>query len=259
MPPFPSRTRASIPRTTRALRHRTTISARPPGLVCIAHLNSQSRDLPAQRFFGLFFVRQLSSASVTLILGCFAIRLYQPPVESDLPAKPAVERDAARARTSIRRNFRRTADEVRERRRRIQAAAAAHRVFNDPRRSASGSTFEPPALSPRTNDHGGATSASDQGRRALRDVASRMGTLDDRVAALFGDRWAHLHADSHSSSLRDDDSDSSPMLTMAVDPEFLPRSRPPLEPYTLSNIRSTQAANHAVSAFPLDTWFLARF
>lgn len=115
------------------------------------------------------------------------------------------------------------------------AATAAYSGFES-RRDSSG--LESPVVSGATTTD---TNAANPGR-ALRDVASRMGILDDRVVAMFGERWAHLHAESNPSPLRDDDNGRSPMLTtMAVDSEFLPRSRPPPEPYTLSSIRSTQS------------------
>ncbi|KXX73808.1 hypothetical protein MMYC01_209113 [Madurella mycetomatis] len=173
------------------------------------------------------------------------LRLYQAPVESDIQSKPGAEKGPAQSRTSIRRiRSNRVLDQVRERRRRVYAATAASYNGLGPRRGST--TFEPPVLSPGTIDSNGATAGSEQGRRALRDVASRMGILDERVVAMFGERWAHLHAESNPSPRRDDSSDTSPMLTMAVDAEFLPRSRPHPEPYsyTLSNIRSTQAPNH---------------
>jgi len=71
---------------------------------------------------------------------------------------------------------------------------------------------------------------------------------------MFGERWAHLHAESNPSPLRDDNNDPSPMLSMAVEPEFLTR-RSQLRPeptYALSNMRSTQAPGHPVS-MPLST------
>ena len=85
-------------------------------------------------------------------------------------------------------------------------------------------------------------------------MASRMGVLDERVVAMFGERWAHLHAESNS-PLRDDDDDPYEFYIparasmMAVEPEFLERRRPriPTEPYTVSSMRSTQAPTRSVS------------
>jgi hypothetical protein len=183
------------------------------------------------------------------------IRLYQAPVESDIQSKAAAEKGPAQSRTSIRRiRSARVPDRAREHRRRVLAAAAASYNGFDPRR---GSTaLDPPMRSPPAADSSshGLTPGSDQGYRALRDVAGRMGILDDRVVAMFGERWAHLHAESNPSPRRDDSNEPSPLLGMAVESEFLPRSRPPPEPYayTLSNIRSTQAPNHPVCA----SWFM---
>lgn len=42
---------------------------------------------------------------------------------------------------------------------------------------------------------------------ALLDMATRMGVLDDRVAALFGERWAHLHADLNTTQQEEDGHD----------------------------------------------------
>jgi len=80
-------------------------------------------------------------------------------------------------------------------------------------------------------------------------MAARLGVLDDRVVALFGERWAHLHGET-SPSRDDEDNNPSPLSIMAVEPEFLPRRRLPsvTEPYATSSIRSTQAPGHPVSA-----------
>ncbi|SPQ21984.1 efeca579-ab4c-4eba-8b90-5d7f5a472828 [Thermothielavioides terrestris] len=174
------------------------------------------------------------------------LRLYQPPVESDIPAKPTIDR-AALSRSTIRRVLDRNEDRLRERRRRVLAAAAAYNSF-DARRGLS--AVEPPAIPPATTDSSGTRSGSEHGRRALRDAANRMSLLDERLAAVFGERWTNLHTETNPSPLRDEDNNPSPMLAMAVDSEFLPRrSRLRPEPtYTLSSIRSTQAPDH-----PCDT------
>ncbi|GAB1312558.1 hypothetical protein MFIFM68171_02768 [Madurella fahalii] len=170
--------------------------------------------------------------------------LYQPPVESDVQYKPVLD-TAARSRSTIRRAL--NEERTQERRRRL--AAAAHSNY-EARRGPSGlpPTLPPlPAVPPATTDSSGTRSGSEHGRRALRNVANRMGMLDDRVIAMFGERWAHLHAESNPSPLREDDSEPSPILTTAaVDSDFLPRRNRlrPERTYALSNIRFTQAPNH---------------
>ncbi|KAK4039455.1 hypothetical protein C8A01DRAFT_36583 [Parachaetomium inaequale] len=170
------------------------------------------------------------------------LRLYQPPVESDIPSKGTADR-SARSRSSIRRVLDRNEDRVRERRRRVLAAAAAYNNY-DARRGPG--PADPAPVPPATTDITGTRSGSEHGRRALRDANRRIGLLDDRVVTMFGERWAHLHAESNPSPLRDDNNDPSPMLSMAVEPEFLTR-RSQLRPeptYALSNMRSTQAPGH---------------
>ncbi|KAK4154597.1 hypothetical protein C8A00DRAFT_32633 [Chaetomidium leptoderma] len=170
------------------------------------------------------------------------LRLYQPPVESDIQSKPPADR-SARSRSTIRRVLDRSEDRVRERRRRVLAAAAAYNSFDARRGTA---TAEPASIPPATTDSTGTRWGGSEHRRALGETNRRVGILDDRVVAMFGERWAHLHAESNPSPLRDDDNDPSPMLTMAVEPEFMPR-RTQLRPeptYALSSIRSTQAPNH---------------
>jgi hypothetical protein len=72
-----------------------------------------------------------------------------------------------------------------------------------------------------------------------------MVTPYDRIVTMFGERWAHLHAESNPSPLRDDHND---LLTMAVEPEFLSRNRAPsAEPY-LGSYRPSQVPSHPVSA-----------
>lgn len=134
---------------------------------------------------------------------------------------------------------------MRERRRRVLAAAAAYNSF-DARRGPA--TTDSAPVPPATTDAAGTRSGSEHGRRALREANRRVGILDDRVVTMFGERWAHLHAESNPSPLRDDSNDRSPMLPMAVEPEFFPR-RSQLRPeptYALSSIRSTQSPNHPV-------------
>jgi hypothetical protein len=173
--------------------------------------------------------------------------LYQPPVESDIPSKSTADR-SARSRSSIRRVLDRNEDRVRERRRRVLAAAAAYNNYDARRGPASA---DPAPVPPATTDITGTRSGSEHGRRALRDANRRIGLLDDRVVTMFGERWAHLHAESNPSPLRDDNNNEpSPMLSMAVEPEFLSSRRSQLRPeptYALSNMRSTQAPGHPVS------------
>lgn len=186
------------------------------------------------------------------------LRLYQAPVESDIQSKPAAEKTSAQARSSIRRREQYRSSNLapaqalaRERRRRLAAAAAA---------ASSGQPFHPsvfygesnrspqpdaPVEPSATTDSSASAAAPDNGRRALRNMAARLGVLDDRVVALFGERWAHLHGET-SPSRDDEDNNPSPLSIMAVEPEFLPRRRLPsvTEPYATSSIRSTQAPGH---------------
>lgn len=151
----------------------------------------------------------------------FPIRLYQPPVESDLQSKPKAD-IAAHARSTIRRGtrtrlVRNATDQMRERRRRVHATADA--IAANP--------------------------SSEYGSRARRDAASHMAAPYDRIVTMFGEQWAHLHAaESNPSPLRDEHNSDLP--AMAVEPEFLSRNRAPsVEPY-LS--RSAQAPHHPVRA-----------
>src|SRR5690606_6059724 len=59
----------------------------------------------------------------------FPIRLYQPPVESDIHSKPPADR-AVRSRSTIRRVLDRNEDRIRERRRRVLAAAVAYNNYD---------------------------------------------------------------------------------------------------------------------------------
>ena len=206
------------------------------------------RNPKAQHFQRLPFFVAIRHLRIAANLQRLPIRLYQPPVESDIQSKPATAADrSARSRSTIRRVLDRNEDRVRERRRRVLAAAAAYNSFDANRRGLA--TVDATSIPPATTDADGVRSGSEHGRRALHEASRRAGILDDRVVAMFGERWAHLHAESNPSPLRDTDNDPSPILTMAVDPEFLSR-RNQLRPeptYALSSIRSTQAANHPVS------------
>ncbi|KAK3377812.1 hypothetical protein B0H63DRAFT_451657 [Podospora didyma] len=194
------------------------------------------------------------------------LRLYQAPVESDIQSKPAANKPPGSAQQVARSAIRRARyapnprdilhdrERQRERRRRALAAASAH-ISGELQSLERSLTDEPPVGASGTGDGNGTISES---RRALRDMASRMGILDDRVVAMFGERWATLHADSMPSPGRQLEMDNAaaeaeaatmipPTMAMAVDPEFLPRRipGPPTEPYATSSIRSTQALTHS--------------
>ncbi|KAL2129602.1 hypothetical protein VTI74DRAFT_7536 [Chaetomium olivicolor] len=152
------------------------------------------------------------------------LRLYQAPVESDIPqSKSAVDRAVRLRSSAIRRAAVRDSEQSRERRRRRLEEIAATNL----RRT---STQQPWALFSATDNNGMASGTQ----------------VDDRVAAMLGERWAQLHAESNPSPLRDEDNNPVPTLTMAVDSEFLPRrNRQRPEPtFALSSLRSTQARNH---------------
>ncbi|KAK3373379.1 hypothetical protein B0T24DRAFT_593587 [Lasiosphaeria ovina] len=177
------------------------------------------------------------------------LRLYEPPVESDTQSRPAADKSPAQARSTIRRArlVRLNPDQIRDRRRRALAATAAYTSYDPPPRRISSSPDSTSAASA-TGDNNDTGPDSEAGRRALRDVASRMGILDDRVVALFGERWAHLHAGAQNL-----DYETSRFLPSTIGPgldsDYLPQRRlgrpPPAEQYTMvSNIRSTQAPDH---------------
>ncbi len=136
---------------------------------------------------------------------------------------------------------------MRERRRRVLAATAAYNnIFDQNRRGPFDGSLIPPA----TTDRSGIRSGSEHARRALRDaVPARPGLLDDRLVTVFGERWAHLHAESNPAPSRDRDSEAALLASYAVEPSFLARpTQPRAEPiYALSSIRSTQSSAHSVS------------
>ncbi|KAL1840227.1 hypothetical protein VTJ49DRAFT_710 [Mycothermus thermophilus] len=171
-----------------------------------------------------------------------SVRLYQAPVESDLPSKPPLDR-SARLRSNIRRALDRNEDRIRERRRRVLAAAMTTSSSDAGRRLVRSYVPEPPLLRS-MGSSADPRSGSENGRRSLRDTNRRIG-LDDHLVTIFGERWAHLHAESNPSPLRND-LESAHNLPMAVESAFLPRHREPRpEPtYALSSIRSTQASDH---------------
>jgi len=95
----------------------------------------------------------------------------------------------------------------------------------------------------------GTTAPSENSRRAARQSVNRVSILDDSMLALFGERWAHLYAESNPSPSRDDP--ESLLTTAAVEPEFLPTRRVRLPamaepPYATSSLRSTQEPGRSV-------------
>jgi hypothetical protein len=198
--------------------------------------------------------------------------LYQAPVESDIQSKPAAEKTSAQARSSIRRSHYRSSSLApaqalaRDRRHRLALAAAASSgqplpssVFYENRnRSPQPDAPGEPAAN---TDSNAPSTAPESGRRALRNMAARLGVLDDQIVAVFADRWAHLHGEMNPTPAQDDEdtSTSPPLSLMAVDPDFLPRRRPPgvTEPYATSSIRSTQAPGHPVRVPQLHMCYLA--
>ncbi|KAL2143685.1 hypothetical protein VTI28DRAFT_10115 [Corynascus sepedonium] len=172
------------------------------------------------------------------------LRLYQAPVESDVQTKFKTDDRSARSRSSIRRALDRNEDRIRERRRRMLATAAAYNSF-DARRGQSSADLGP--APPATTDSTGTRSGSEHSRRMLRDANRRRGLFGDGTVTIFGEPWAHLHAEGGPGSLRDESHVLFPALSMAVESDFLPprtQSRP--EPtYALSNMRSTQASGHS--------------
>ncbi|KAK0670816.1 hypothetical protein QBC41DRAFT_66201 [Cercophora samala] len=210
------------------------------------------------------------------------LRLYQAPVESDIQSKPAAEKSSAEARSTIRRHrlvrgYHSTRDQardqVRERRRRVLEDA-----IWEPRRSP---TLEPPPAPSVVHIAAVPIAGGNPHRRRLVndtpwdapeqprrrsleppiDPASRYGRrrayvgLDDRVVAMFGERWAHLHAGSNPSQTQTDD-DTSPILPPPTDSQLAAqdsysssyhreRYLSRMEPLPMvSSLRSTQAPNH---------------
>lgn len=77
--------------------------------------------------------------------------------------------------------------------------------------------------------------------------------LDDHIVALFGERWAQLHASAAPGPSRDHEDRQAipPLSSMALEPEFLaPHRRPFSEAYATSSMRSTQAPARSVRARP---------
>lgn len=173
--------------------------------------------------------------------------MYQPPVESDIKSKLSNDKILSRARSIIGRSrVSASSEQQRERRHRILAG------LDSRRRSPPLDALTAPAAPTNAT---GPPDNTENGGQVLRDMASRMGVLDERVVSLFGGRWAHLHPESNSPLRDDGDEDpyesyiSARPSMMAVEPEFLDRRRPrlPTEPYTMSSMRPTQAPTRSVS------------
>jgi len=82
-------------------------------------------------------------------------------------------------------------------------------------------------------------------RSAVTASRDPLGLLDDDyMADESGLPWART---SSSLNRRRDLNDGSLWLTMAVEPDFLPRPQPSVERHAVSSIRSTLAPDHAVS------------
>lgn len=228
--------------------------------------------------------------------------LYQAPVESDIQSKTATGKALAEARSSIRRHrLTRGYDvreQVRERRRRAVAVAEAATLDQARRRSPTAEALAGRSATEDANALLTDQEAFESGRRALQDVANRIGGLNDQVVAMFGgaqsrtvghdtleslrqlqDRESRSRsrnamrgdaatgslesvilartirrADGLTSSERLDrltrdnnDETSADRLAASTDHRpFYPRGRytAHLEPYTLSDMRSTQDPNH---------------
>ena len=179
-------------------------------------------------------------------------RLYQAPVESDIKGKPAPKSPPTRARSTIRRSRRSRVDvpsavpSRASRRRLLGAGADSHWTPWDSLTSEDtpAAAAAAPSRSVDNNASANATSqsptwgaggGSERAQGALRDMVGRMGPMmNDRVLALFGERWAQLHAGSNPSPARDqstpdqDEHEPSPPLeTSYVDGPRLARRRGP--------------------------------
>ncbi|KAK3994693.1 hypothetical protein QBC44DRAFT_235595 [Cladorrhinum sp. PSN332] len=171
------------------------------------------------------------------------IRLYQAPVESDIEPKPSADKGPAQARSAIRRHRlgRRDdlRDQVRERRRRLLASASAYLGAEQQSANAALPAVRDPVPAPPGPD------ADPTDRTALLDLATRMGVVDERVSALFSDRWAHLHADSNPSRQENDGSQTARLRDRTRFVVYNRRTAGPGgEPYIVSSLRSTQVPDH---------------
>ncbi|KAK4211657.1 hypothetical protein QBC37DRAFT_10712 [Rhypophila decipiens] len=181
------------------------------------------------------------------------LRLYQPPVESDIKARPSAEKILSHSR-GITRHSRigLNSEQQQERRRRVLTSFESRL----PPRDAPTGTTGP-------SDAYGATGNGENGRHSLRDVAHRVGILDERVVAMFGERWAHLHADTtpfREVEFREADADRTPptalasLSAMAVEPDFFPRRTVGLPAEHLNSVRRVVASAreaYALSNLPL--------
>jgi len=180
------------------------------------------------------------------------LRLWNLPVESDIPQKPAADRTAAQSRSSIRRIQinRRNPVTWHDASRRYNPLVALH-SHEAPARFQSPPAAEPSsgAAATRSGNNNNNNSTSENSRYALREMASRPGTFDDQVVAIYSGRWAELHAASGPSPLRDDeDHELSPLPAIPTFAPDYPHRRSRIhgltEPYAISSMRSTQAPNH---------------
>ncbi|KAK3327841.1 hypothetical protein B0T19DRAFT_175383 [Cercophora scortea] len=165
------------------------------------------------------------------------LRLYQAPVESDIQSKPATDKNSPLSRSIIRRTRLRNNPEQTRRRR---VTAATYLGLHPPAGRPS-----PPADQPSTAPIPSVSYAA--ATRSLPGSENRfLRGLDESVVHMFGERWAHLHAESNPAPALDHDVEESISVPQAVAPDFHIRRRyqPPPAPYTTSSMRSTQAPNH---------------
>lgn len=186
--------------------------------------------------------------------------MYQAPVESDIQSKSAAEKASAQTRSSIRRSHARPGHLDRALSRQLRDLDSAHRSSTRGAVSATApqdntdrnATWGLPSDSDSSSDAPATTGENTADGRALRHI-SRAGILDDHIVALFGERWAQLHASAAPGPSRDheDRQVMPPLSSMALEPEFLaPHRRPFSEAYATSSMRSTQAPGRSVRARP---------
>ncbi|KAK3684733.1 hypothetical protein B0T22DRAFT_196309 [Podospora appendiculata] len=181
------------------------------------------------------------------------LRLYQAPVESDIQSKPATDKNSPLSRSIIRRTRLRNNPEQ-TRRRRVTAATylGLHPPTGRPsppadQPSATSNASIPPAVAARIAET--QRRGSSEYTRGLGgpELTRALGGLDESVVHMFGERWAHLHAESNPAPTRDheiEESISVPQGAVAPDFHIRRRYQPPPAPYTTSSMRSTQAPNH---------------
>lgn len=164
------------------------------------------------------------------------LRLYNAPVESDIQSKPASEKRPAQQRSTIRRlarpssPWRSTSRYPHEPILTGRARAANvlgelirehDRAREDRERSRPTAPLAAPAPPIAEAD------LPDSNRRRL--MPSHIGILDDGALTIFGERWAHLHAESNPAPSRDEEIDRRRRSSRAADT------------YATSSLRSTQA------------------